>query len=235
MRIAICDNDELIRIQINEYLQDIFHNSHLACPEIAMFENGESLLSDSGEKDVVFLDIEMPGLNGIHVGRELRKANKHTIIFIVSAFPEYLDDAMRFHVFRYLSKPIDRHRLIQNMKDALQLYITTSSKIPLETKDEVYTISTADIIAIEAQTRKVIVYTTDSKYESIHNMAYWTDLLNEKCFFQTHRSFIVNMMHVNRFDRNLVYLHNGQIVAYLTKRKYTEFKNTYLLYMEIVR
>lgn len=60
MRIVICDDDELIRLQINKYLRDFFTKSHLKCPEIAMFEDGEALLKDTTEKDIVFLDVEMP-------------------------------------------------------------------------------------------------------------------------------------------------------------------------------
>ena len=235
MQVAICDDDALIRNQINKYLHDFFAKIHLNCPEIVMYEDGESLLSDSHEKDIVFLDVEMTGLNGIHVGKELRKANKNVIIFIVSAFPEYLDDAMRFHVFRYLSKPIEKHRFFHNMKDALQLYNTFSVKIPIETKDGFQIIASTDIVAIEAQARKIIVHTLSQKYESTQTMTYWMTQLQGNCFFQTHRSFIVNMMHVNGFNHELVYLHNNQVTAYLTKRKYTEFKNTYLLYIESTR
>ena len=75
--------------------------------------------------DLLFLDIEMPGMNGIYVGNELKKANKNVLIFVVTSYSEYLDEAMRFHVFRYLSKPIDRQRLFRNLKDALDLYHST--------------------------------------------------------------------------------------------------------------
>ena len=67
----------------------------------------------------------MPGLDGIYVGNELKKKDKDIIIFIITSYSEYLDEAMRFHVFRYLSKPIDRQRLFRNLKDALDLYHST--------------------------------------------------------------------------------------------------------------
>ena len=80
-------------------------------------------LRDQGPKDIIFLDIEMPGLNGIYVGNELKKRDKNTIIFIITSYSECsLDEAMRFHVFRYPSKPIDKQRLFRNLKDALDLY-----------------------------------------------------------------------------------------------------------------
>ena len=76
----------------------------------------------------------MPGFDGIYVGNELKKQNESVIIFIVTSYLEYLDAAMRFHVFRYLSKPIDKQRLFQNLDDALELYYSINQKIAVETK-----------------------------------------------------------------------------------------------------
>lgn len=108
MRILICDDDLLIVEKLQKYLKSYFSHLHLRCPEIVCFSDGESLLADPGDKDILFLDIEMPGLDGIYVGNELKKKDKDIIIFIITSYSEYLDEAMRFHVFRYLSKPIDR-------------------------------------------------------------------------------------------------------------------------------
>lgn len=79
-----------------------------------------------------FLDVEMPGFDGIYVGNELKKQNDSVIIFIVTSYLEYLDAAMRFHVFRYLSKPIDKQRLFQNLDDALELYYSINQKSQLK-------------------------------------------------------------------------------------------------------
>ena len=66
-------------------------------------------------------------MNGIYVGNTLKKANKDVIIFVVTSYSEYLDDAMRFHVFRYLSKPLDRQRFFRNMKDDdITKYVTNN-------------------------------------------------------------------------------------------------------------
>ena len=235
MRILICDDDELIRRQIHKFLRDYFKNAHLPCPEIVMYENGESLLKDAGDKDIVFLDVEMPGLKGIHVGKELQKSNPRIIIIIVSAFPEYLDDAMRFHVFRYLSKPLEKLRFFQNMKDALQRYNSTAGKVVIECRDKTnVTVSTADIIAVETSERRVIIHTLTSKYESSETISYWREKLQDKCFITTHKSYIVNMTHVIGFNHELIQLEN-KVTAYLTKRKYKEFKHAYLLYVESLR
>ena len=66
-------------------------------------------------------------------------------------------------------------------------------------------------------------------------MHYWTDTLNMPCFFTSHRSFIVNLRYVSNFDHSLIYLYGNKIRAYLTKRKYTQFKDAYMLYLESTR
>lgn len=238
MRIVICDDDELINEQLQKYLKYFFENfceQNLKCPEICYFPDGESLLADTGAKDILFLDIEMPGMDGIHIGKEIKRRNQDTIIFIVTSYAEYLDDAMRFHVFRYLFKPIEKQRIMQNMKEALELYTKKNTKIPLETKQCTYTLLSSSIISIEAQGRKVIVHTTKRDFESIHTLQYWNNTLPKSCFIQTHRSYIVNLEHVTDYDHNIIRMTDTQSPAYLTKRKYKEFKEAYLLYLESTR
>ena len=235
MRILICDDDPLMVEQLHNYIQFYFELHHIKCPEIVSFSCGEDLLADNGEKDLVFLDIEMPGVNGIYVGNELKKANKNVIIFVVNSYSEYLDEAMRFHVLRYLSKPLDKQRFFRNMKDALAYYNSITTKIPVETKQGVYSFPASQIITIEAQGRKVIVHTARQDFDSIHNMNYWLEKLPQNSIFQTHRSFIVNFEHIVDFDHSAIHLSNQQITAYQTRRKYSSFKNAYLLYLESMR
>ena len=234
MRIIICDDDTTFSLELQNEILNFFKKKKSKAPEISVFHNGEDLLSGQPNADIVFLDIEMPGLDGITVGRKLKSQNENVIIFVVTSFLEYLDDAMRFHVFRYLSKPLDTGRLFKNLEDALQLYYSSNTKIGIETKTACHTILSTDIICVEALKRKVTVYTNQGNFESIHSMAYWKNTLAMSCFYETHRSFIVNMGHVSHFDHSLVYLSND-LKAYLTKRKYTKFKENYLMYLESMR
>lgn len=232
MRILICDDDTELSQQLKEILITFFRKNSLKLPEIIMYNNGEKLLKDPESKDIVFLDIEMPGMNGIYVGNELKQKNKNTIIFVITSYSQYLDEAMRFHVFRYLSKPLEKQRIFRNMKDALALYNSSIIKISIETKDGIFIVLSTDILFIEANNHKTIVHTVTDDYMCIHNINYWLDQLHMPCFFQSHRSFIVNLDHVSSFDHSLIYLCNNQYRAYLTRRKYTQFKDAFLLYLE---
>lgn len=232
MNIYICEDDSVSMERLLNYINIFVERCHIKNCEIKLFDDGRDLLADAGQKDIVFLDIEMPNLNGIYIGQELAKSDKNTIIIIVTSYTEYLDEAMKFHVFRYLSKPIDKQRLFRNMKDAMQLYANITATLPIETKDGVHTILTNQIVFVEAIARKIIIHTVDGDYNSIQNMQYWLDKLPSGVFFQSHRSFIVNFAHVSNFDHSVIRLYNDQFTAYLTRRKYTSFKNAYLLYLE---
>ena len=108
MRILICDDDIELSQQLEKILISFFQKNSLKYPEIVIYNNGPDLLQDFQSKDIVFLDIEMPGMNGIYIGNELKRQNNNAIIFVVTSYLQYLDEAMRFHVFRYLSKPLDK-------------------------------------------------------------------------------------------------------------------------------
>ena len=235
MKIVCCDDDINIGNQLKEYLQLYFESITAPFPEFCFFNSGEDLLICADEIDIAFLDVEMPGLNGIQLGEELKRRYPNIIIFIVTSYPDYLDDAMRFQVFRYLSKPIDKNRLFRNMKDALFKYSTLSRKIQIETKNQVTMVYTRDIVLVEAKERKVFVHTKDKIYESIQKMDFWIEKLPSNSFFQSHRSYIVNLRFVSHFDNTLIYLCNGRFTAYLTRRKYVSFKNAYIMYLESLR
>ena len=76
----------------------------------------------------------MNGMDGIFVSNELKRSNQKTIIFIITSYAEYLDDAMRFHVFCYLSKPLDKQRLFRNLNDAVNAYMSSMAEVVVETK-----------------------------------------------------------------------------------------------------
>lgn len=238
MRILFCDDEPEILKQIQDYVKEFFQSIGGLQPEYSAFTDGDSLLK-SGElkADLAFLDVEMPGVNGIHVGVKLKEANPNIRIFIVTAFPDYLDDAMRFQVFRYLSKPIDKARLFRNLKDAVTQYNMESETYAVETTDGIKTLRAEEIVCVEAFQRQILLTSVDGSFRCGGSMDHWRRTLTLPCFFQPHRSFIINMRFVREIGKDTVLLRygNNTKLTYLTRRKYTEFKDTYLMYLESVK
>lgn len=235
MNIFICDDNPIIQEQLRKLLIKYFNNKSYPSPEFYMYNSGDDLLHSSLIPDIVFLDIEMPGIDGIEVGKKLHNKHKDIIIIVVTAYSEYLDDAMRFNVFRYLSKPINKHRLFRNLDDVLEQINKRSCNIIINDSNTSYNVSTDDIIMIEtlASKRKTLIHTTKSDYESIDSMQHWFDLLKDKGnFYQSNRSYIINLTYVTSFNKDTIQLYNDKFKAYITKRKLHDFKSRYLMYIE---
>lgn len=234
MRVLICDDNLEILSILQQYVKEFFLSIGTFEPEFVVYASGDTLLVSETSADIAFLDVEMPGLSGIQVGAKLKLRNPSIKIFIVTAFPDYLDEAMRVQVFRFLSKPIDKNRLFRNLKDALYQYNMESKAYPIETSDGIATRRAEEIVCVETSGRKVLVYTTDSVFTSIRNMEHWRKSLTLPCFFVPHRSFVINMRFVHAVGKDTILLKYGDTekLVYLTRRKYTQFKDTYLIYLE---
>lgn len=237
MRIVFCDDDPIILRQLQNFTKEFFTSLSGSEPEYASYHSGDALIQQESQVDIAFLDVEMPGASGIHAGAILKKRNPRVKIFIVTAYPDYLDEAMRFQVFRYLSKPIDKTRLFRNLKDAVYSYNMETHEYPIETVDGIFVRKSEEIICVETANRKTIVRTTDGDFISNKKMEYWREIFSLPCFYSTHRSYIINMRFVYRIGKDNVILKNSeqQMVAFLARSKFTDFKHTYLVYMESTR
>lgn len=234
MRILLCDDDPTILTQLKKYITEYFNAADLSLPQFDSYDSGDRLLADNPHAELAFLDVEMPGVSGINVGAQLKKTNPYIKIFIVTAFPDYLDEAMKFQVFRYLSKPLDKNRLFRNLKDALYQLSTESREYAIETPQGVIVCHADEIICVEAIQRKILVHTTQGVLISTKKLDYWYHELTLPRFFVTHRSFIVNMSFIRSIlkDKILLQYESLQIEAYLTKRKRSALLDSYLLFLE---
>ena len=237
MRIVFCDDNIEILNQLQRYVSEFFKGLGSTMPEFASYESGDELLEHETSLDIAFLDVEMPGRSGIYVGAILKKINPQAKIFIVTSYPDYLDEAMRFQVFRYLSKPIDKNRLFRNLKDAVYQHGMETKEIPINTAKGITVISAERIICVELVQRKTTVYTCEGTLQSTDNIEHWREILTLPCFYSTYRSFIINMRYVYKVEKDRVILKYDDRIkeAYLAKRKYSEFSKKYLVYLESIK
>ncbi|MBE6978595.1 MAG: DNA-binding response regulator [Ruminococcaceae bacterium] len=237
MRILFCDDNLDVLTQLQDYVAEYFAHVGGFTPEYEAYTSGELLLKNEKSADIVFLDVQMPGLNGIHVGAELKKRNPACKIFIVTSYPDYLDEAMKFQVFRYLSKPIDKNRLFRNLKDAVYQYAMGNREYPVLTETGMVVLRSDEIVCVEVVRRKCFVHTTRGVFVSNETMEYWKKTLTLACFYATHKSFIINMRYVCEIQKDVVLLRyqDKEKEAYLAMRKFAQFKDTYLFYLGSVQ
>lgn len=237
MRILFCDDDERILEQLQRYVREFFADIGGTQPEFAAYSSGDQLLANETHADIAFFDVEMPGRSGIKAGAALKEKNPRIIIFIVTSYPDYLDEALRENAFRFLSKPIDKNRLFRNLKDAVYKYNMETKEIPVETEDGIELLKADEIVCVETVQRKVFLYTVDSVIQTNQSVEYWRKTLDIPCFYSSHRGVIINMQYVSKVGKDVILLkYRGKTKeVYLARRKYTEFRNLYLLYLESIK
>lgn len=233
MKVLICDDNPKIITQIKKYLMEISKQTRYKF-ECICFINGNDILTKQIKVDFAFIDIEMPGVNGLTVTKHLQKINPNIIIFIVTSFQGYLDDAMDLNVFRFLSKPIDENRFFRSMEIALNLYKQSTEKIILDYFDECHNIFTIDILYLTIENRKTKLVTKTQEFISNKKFDYWKSHLKPYGYFaQSHYSYIVNLKNVTDFNKNEITLsfNSKKATVPISRSFYASFKKAFYEYM----
>ena len=121
MVIAICDNEQEFINDIRKHLKQ-YSSEHGLTFEIYEFCSGADILSSKIVFDIAFLDIEMKDINGIEVGRKLQNENPDLVLIYVTAYNQYLDEALDLGITRFFDKPIDSQRFYEGCNCSLQRY-----------------------------------------------------------------------------------------------------------------
>ena len=227
MDIAVVDDEKTIREHICALIEAQKPES-----SIEAYATGEELLAAGKRFDIVFLDIQMDGMNGIEAARELRKWQEDTVLIFITGIKEYVFDALDLYAFHYLLKPLDEKKFAEVLEKATYEVKKKTEKKCLFIKTRNLTLDQSDILYIESRGKKVEIHTigADKAIEIYASMDELEGQLGED-FYRCHRAYIVNMAHITEYDNESITLTNGDRV-YLTKKKYGEFVKAYMWFLQ---
>lgn len=173
------------------------------------------ILNQKLNPDLIFLDIDMPGLNGIEVAEELLKSPHRPIVVFVTAYEKYAIKAFEVNAMDYLLKPISEKRLEKGIKrilenihrektnyfEKLESLLNdlnnkeekTPKKISLNHNGTLIPIDIDDIIYASIEEKNTVVYTDKGKFQINTTLNELKDRLNSSNFFRSHKSFLVNL------------------------------------------
>ena len=191
------------------------------------------MISSGFKPDILFMDIQMPGKDGMETARIVRRNNKDMILIFVTAVEEYVFQAFDVGAFHYLVKPFSDDKFEEVVKRAIKTIGENSSN---ENDDKYMMIQSAgshikvflrDIVYAEVFNRKVIIHTRNADIEYYGKLQDLCDIAGAD-FFRTHRAYLVHFKYVVKYDANCVTLENG--TAMIAKQNYPEFVKQYLKY-----
>ena len=228
LRIAICDDMPLYIAEIEQLLaQWKDRPSNL---KIETFDNGDSLLQahSSTPFDIIFLDVVMPLLNGIETAKELRQNDKSVHIVFISSERNFAVDSYTVKADNYLLKPVsakDFYPCIQEIYEKLQ---NDSKSIPILTSSAAYRVKLSNISYLEAQNKYVSVCLADGRALQSNQPLYTYEeqLGLSDGFFKCHRSYIVNIQHIDTYTSKFIQLRSG-IQIPISRGCQKQFENAY--------
>ena len=230
MRILICDDEKLYAQSLESTVRKFLSTEGFDA-QIDMFFSSGFINEEVEKYDIAFLDIEMEPFNGIETARVLKNKNPKIIIFFITAYNSYLDDAMDINAFRYLSKPLDEERLFSGLKKAMDKISFEDKTFVVEDIVKNTIIKSSDIIMVEIVGKRTIIHTLSGTYQSKESITYWGDKLTAPIFYKPHKSFIINSNFITDYSKDFVYLING-IKAPISYRKQPEFRKFVLSLLE---
>jgi len=226
VRIAICDDEKEIREQVKGRIG--------CCPgyEIVTYATGEELLAEGKRFDIVFLDIQMPGKNGIETARAIRAFDREAVLIFVTGLKEYVFDAFDVGAFHYLLKPISKEKFEEVFEKAVKEAERKNRQelFLIKTRSRSVTIRKDRILYIESRMRKARIHTHKEDYEIYGTMNDLERQMGES-FYRCHRGYLVNLAHVSEYTSDSISLTDGTVI-YLSKEKHNEFVKIYMRYLQ---
>ena len=236
MKFAICDDERDIRNYIEKCAREIFSDL-----EIEQFPDTRDILKSGFDADILFLDIQMPGVDGMRAARILRTTGSDTVIVFVTAVEELVFQAFDVDAVQYIVKPFDKSRL----QDAIRKAVTaakereTIKNILASDEDDprffvvksggVNTrVILSEIAYAEVFDRRVVLHMHDKECIEYYGRMTELEQVAGNDFFRVHRAYLVNLKHVSSYDSRYVCV-LGNVIP-VARGKYPELVKAYMSY-----
>lgn len=236
--IAVCDDDELICEAICGRLEKILTGCGMKakCDKYVSPELLYKNVSDGTRKyDIIFLDIDMPKMTGIDLGKALRESGSKVDIVFVSNREDKVFDTFSVQPFGFIRKNNFSHDLNDTLRMYINMKVINDSSVVLQTANNSITrvVKVSEIVYIESFKYKQFVYMAGGETIEISmTMKELEAKLKEYDIVRVHQGYLVNLKFVQKISRNEVILNYGNGTSISVSREKTqELKALYLNYL----
>lgn len=223
LKIVICEDDNLFRKTLREYLEIILKEITDQF-EIIEFSCGEELVENYLDNiDMFFLDIEMKEINGMDVARLIREKDDKCEIIFTTAISDYIQDGYEVRAYRYLLKPIEFEKLKNNVICCIEdIRKKRENNLIIQNKGQMYKVNIDDIKFVEVINKDILIHTKKKIYETKKTMKMVEKELARYDFYRCHKGFLVNLKHIESINKNNVIIDDIEIPV--SRYKIKDFK-----------
>lgn len=228
IRISLCDDENLVAETLADNIKGIRPDI-----EVLSFDSGENLLgSEYLYNDVIFLDIEMTGINGIETANQLRYGGYEGMIIFLTSHKEMVFDSFQVNPYNYIVKPIDINKVKSILSIAInQVIDRRNTHFEAVSNNHTFRIQIGDIYYFESSGRKIDVHSKNGIITILGKMSQIEASLTNKKFFRCHKGYLVNLEHVYEFSNNEIILTNDQKIL-ISRLKINSFKEAFKAFMK---
>ena len=227
---AVCDDEPRMLEALTARLTAALEEQRVPF-RVEGFSSGAALLERGGDFDLLLLDIRMEGMDGMETARQCRRMAFDRMLVFFSSSRDYVFDAYDVEAFHYLVKPVDEGKLKHVLKRALERQRQTP-------RDYI-------VVSRERQTRKLFldsvryfeIWGRQIEVHEEHEVFTWYEQigalerqLKGKGFFRCHKSYLINLGHVEVYNRKEAILDNGERIL-IARRRYEQFCQEMVEYM----
>lgn len=226
LKIAICDDEKIFCREFINILES-FSAKH----EIFQYNSGLELLDSKEQFDIIFMDIELPKVNGMKIVNTIRQRGSEVLIVFLTSHTEFMPEAFKVKAFRFLSKPLLRSEIREVINEA-EKELLKNSIIYLKCKEKDVFVQEKNIIYIEAHGESAYVCTKFESYEVNQALKTFKNRLNKDEFFQVHRSYLVSKRYIKELRKeDIKMLYTTQVVP-VSRRKRKELREELKVYIK---
>lgn len=229
MRIAICDDEELYRVELKTILDKLLINVDY---NIDTFDDGNRLIESFKAQpyDILFLDIEMPAVDGITLAKSLRAISEKVFIVFLTSHVEYAIEGYEVNALRYLTKPVDIEKLKEVIRYVQEKQGAVRQLIIKEDGEELL-ININDVIYLESMNQNVRIVTTQGEHVIRYNIGDFEEQLKNDGFFRSHRGYLISLAKVKKLSKNDVIM-EGDVILPVSRSNVKALKDALYTYVE---
>lgn len=228
-RIAICDDEQLDIKYIKELLHIWQEETNISL-QIETFNSAESFLfhyADDKLYDIIFLDIELGGMDGVTMAKKIRKENKTVQIIFISGYSDYIAEGYEVEALHYLLKPVNKEKLFSVLQRAQEKIKQNDRNLLLEIHGEMVRIPLYEIRYVDVNLNYVTIYANE-EYTLKRTLRDIEKDLDSR-FVRVGRSMIINITFVQKVTKTSVYLFDGTILP-LPRKAYEAINRAIITY-----